>query len=57
MDGNIADQLAAYDNGELDDHDTIALFQDLVSTGLAYTLPQYSHLASRLLAAGVINQD
>lgn len=57
MDGNIADQLAAYDNGELDDHDTIALFQDLVSTGLAYTLPQYSHLASRLLMAGVINQD
>ena len=55
MDGNIADLLDAYDNGELDDHDTITLFQDLVSTGLAFTLSQYSPLANQLLNAGLIS--
>lgn len=57
MDGNIAEQLAAFDNGELDNHDIINLFQDLVSTGLAFTLPEYADVAAGMIEAGVISKN
>lgn len=57
MDGNIAEQLAAFDNGELDNHDIINLFQDLVSTGLAFTLSEYADVAAGMIEAGVISKN
>ena len=51
----IADQIAAYERGELDHDSMIALFQHLVDTGLAWRLRDtYGRDASRMIDAGLI---
>ena len=52
---NNIDQIIAYESGELNDDDTIALFQDLVKTGLARSLQgHYGRAAQALIDAGLI---
>lgn len=51
----IVDQIVAYESGMLSDVDTIALFQRLVDTGLAWKLQgSYGRMAARLIHDGVV---
>jgi hypothetical protein len=48
------DQVVKYESGELDDVMTIALFQSLIESGLAWSLPgNYGRKATELITLGV----
>ena len=52
---NNLDQIMAFENGELDYDETCELFQDLVNTGLAWSLQgSYGRTAMVMLEAGDI---
>lgn len=50
----LLDKIIAYEAGLLDWEQTVALFQELISTGLVWTLQgHYGRTANRLLAEGL----
>ena len=52
-----ADAIIAYEMGELDDDETIQLFQTLVDTGMAYQLQgSYGRTAASMIEAGLVTQ-
>ena len=52
---DITDRLIAFEGDELDDDQTIELFQELVDTGLAWQLQgAYGRSANRLIEAGLV---
>ena len=51
----MVDKIIAYEQGELDEAETLELFQALVDNGMAWTLQgSYGREAMRLLGAGLI---
>jgi hypothetical protein len=55
---NEIDAIIAYENGELDEENTIALFQRLIDSGLAWRLQgHYGRTAAELIRAGICSQE
>lgn len=52
---DLTSQIIAYEDGELGEQEVIALFQELVNTGLAWQLQgSYGRFAKALIEAGLI---
>lgn len=55
MDTNLVDQIMAYESGELNEEETVELFQKLVDNGMAWTLQgSYGRMAEGLIRAGLV---
>ncbi len=51
----LADRVCLYEEGKLDEQETIKLFQELVDTGLAWKLQgQYGRVAQMLIEAELV---
>jgi len=54
MNRHLVDMIIKYEQGLLDDIDAIALFQELIDNGMAWTLQgHYGRTATRLIEAGL----
>lgn len=52
---HLTDDIIAYESGELDEEQVVALFQNLLDTGALYHLQGHYHrVASDMLRAGLI---
>jgi len=52
---NLVERIVAYEQGELDEQQTIQLFQELVDSGMIMSLQgHYGRFAAQLLEAGLI---
>jgi uncharacterized protein YjhX (UPF0386 family) len=53
---NLTTDIIAFEDGELTDEETIALFQALCDTGMIYSLQgSYQRIAEQLIAEGLIS--
>ncbi|WJN62843.1 hypothetical protein [Streptomyces phage phiScoe2] len=56
--GSLAIDLISYEEGMLDDGDTLALFGTLVKTGMAWTLQgHYGRTARNLIDSGYLTEE
>ena len=52
----VLESIIAYEDGQLDEDETLALFQDLVDSGLAWHLQgHYGRAAAAYIAAGLVS--
>jgi hypothetical protein len=50
---DLASLISQYENGEMDDEQTISFFQQLINTGMAWNLQgSYGRMADRLIQSG-----
>ena len=57
MNRHLTDMIIKYEMGELDDMEIIALFQELIDTGMAWSLQgHYGRMAKALIEAGHCSQ-
>lgn len=50
----LTDKMIAWENGELDEIETAELFQNLIDTGMAWSLQgTYGRMATNLIRAGI----
>lgn len=50
------EMLIAYENGTLDDNDTVVLFQNLIDSGLIFSLQgHYMRVVKDLVEAGLVD--
>ena len=55
---DLTNAIIEYESGELDEEATIRLFQELVDTGLAWSLQgHYGRVAVGLIDAGLVKQS
>ena len=53
----VVDKIIKYESGNMDDKETIEFFQELIDTGMAYTLQgHYGRTATYLLVEGLCTQ-
>ena len=53
----MADLIMRYENGEMDEEETISFFQQLINTGIAWQLQgNYGRMAKRLIECGKCNK-
>ena len=51
---DLTDRIIEYEEGGLDEEDTIALFQELIDNGMAWTLQgSYGRMAKHLIECGL----
>jgi len=51
---NMVDKIIRYENGEMNEDDTIQFFQELIDSGLAWSLQgHYGRVASSLIEEGL----
>ena len=54
---DLVDQMMRYEQGDLSDEETVEFFQDLVDTGMAWTLQgSYGRMAMALIDAGYVTR-
>lgn len=52
---DLVDNIMAYEQGDLDQEETLRFFQELIDTGLAWRLQgHYGRTAARLIKAGLV---
>jgi len=52
---DLVDRIMAYEQGDMDQEDTLRFFQELIDTGLAFKLQgHYGRTAARLIEAGLV---
>jgi len=52
---DLVDKIIAYEQGEMGQEQTLQFFQELIDTGLAFTLQgHYGRTAVRLIKAGLV---
>lgn len=55
---SLSNDILAYEEGELDEDQTVELFQKLVDSGLAWQLQgHYGRTAQALIDAGLVTED
>jgi len=55
MSADIVDRIMAYEQGDMDQEEMVEFFQELIDTGLAFTLQgHYGRTAARLIEAGLV---
>jgi hypothetical protein len=54
---DLVDKIIAYEDGNLDEQDTIAFFQELINSGLVWQLQgRYGRTAASLIEAGICSR-
>lgn len=55
MSADIVDKIMTYEQGDMDEQETVKFFEELINTGLASRLQgHYGRTAARLIEAGLV---